>query len=230
MRVRPVVIPALLALAAGCSTDTAKSIQAGQEIGSLTGVLMSKNAIPKDQAEYESLTAVVGAPNDPWGNPYVYERLGTRKIRISSKGPDGKLGTPDDVSKEFEFPSGVGLESLTLKLADGSQALKSPDGKRAFWTVQKDVGADQVTQYFVGDGSGKAKAPVKTAKVVIDDYRRGVTLMKWSNDGRYLVWKDFDSSNRPDAQSRESTVAWDSVASKEIDQSKLDPKLEWTEY
>src|SRR5579859_62838 len=155
MHIRRAVVPALLALAAGCSTDTAKSIQAKQEIGSLTGVLMQKNTIPKDQAEYEQLTAVVGAPNDPWGNPYVYERQGTRKIRISSKGPDGKLGTPDDVFADFEFPSGVGLDALQVKLPDGTLALKSPDGKKTFWTVQKDAGAEQVTQYFVGDGSGK---------------------------------------------------------------------------
>ncbi len=38
----------------------------------------------------------IDAPTDPWGNPYVYERTGTR-YKVYSKGPDGQAGTPDDV-------------------------------------------------------------------------------------------------------------------------------------
>jgi len=40
-------------------------------------------------------------PNDPWGNPYVYEeiqdQLGEPSFRIMSLGPDRANGTADDV-------------------------------------------------------------------------------------------------------------------------------------
>ncbi len=36
-------------------------------------------------------------PKDPWDNDYVYELLGPSQYRISSPGPDGQLGTDDDV-------------------------------------------------------------------------------------------------------------------------------------
>jgi len=39
-------------------------------------------------------------PNDPWGNPYVYERPGKKhpdSYDIYSAGKDGQLGTPDDI-------------------------------------------------------------------------------------------------------------------------------------
>lgn len=40
-------------------------------------------------------------PNDPWGFPYVYEFPGknnTRGYDLISGGPDGKTGTPDDIT------------------------------------------------------------------------------------------------------------------------------------
>ena len=43
----------------------------------------------------------VGLPNDPWGNPYSYEypsRHGTSSYDLSSAGPDGKMGTEDDIN------------------------------------------------------------------------------------------------------------------------------------
>ena len=42
-----------------------------------------------------------GIPNDPWGHPYNYECPGKNNRNsydISSMGPDGRLGTEDDVS------------------------------------------------------------------------------------------------------------------------------------
>jgi len=35
--------------------------------------------------------------NDPWGNPYVYEKQ-DKKYRIFSRGPDGQASTADDVA------------------------------------------------------------------------------------------------------------------------------------
>ena len=37
-------------------------------------------------------------PKDPWGNDYIYEYLGNGQYRITSAGPDGQVGTPDDIS------------------------------------------------------------------------------------------------------------------------------------
>ncbi len=39
-------------------------------------------------------------PKDPWGNDYVYEFLGGGQYKISSPGPDGQLGTADDLTNE----------------------------------------------------------------------------------------------------------------------------------
>ena len=38
------------------------------------------------------------APKDPWGNEYHLEKKGKR-IRVTSSGPDGQLGTEDDLWK-----------------------------------------------------------------------------------------------------------------------------------
>ncbi|MEQ1633656.1 MAG: type II secretion system protein GspG, partial [Planctomycetota bacterium] len=39
-----------------------------------------------------------GEPRDPWGNAYVIRALEAPKFEVLSTGPDGKLGTPDDIS------------------------------------------------------------------------------------------------------------------------------------
>lgn len=36
-------------------------------------------------------------PVDPWSNEYIYELLGANQFKISSAGPDGQVGTEDDV-------------------------------------------------------------------------------------------------------------------------------------
>ncbi|MGM0906969.1 MAG: type II secretion system major pseudopilin GspG [Pseudomonadota bacterium] len=35
-------------------------------------------------------------PNDPWGNPYLYERQDNRNFTLKSLGPDGKEGGEGD--------------------------------------------------------------------------------------------------------------------------------------
>lgn len=40
-------------------------------------------------------------PNDPWGNPYIYEYPGKRNAKsydLMSMGPDGRVGGDDDIS------------------------------------------------------------------------------------------------------------------------------------
>ncbi len=39
-------------------------------------------------------------PKDPWGNEYVYEFSGGSNYKISSPGPDGQLGTQDDITNQ----------------------------------------------------------------------------------------------------------------------------------
>ncbi len=45
------------------------------------------------------LKGVDKLPSDPWDHPYVYKRPGdgARDYDISSAGPDGQLGTADDI-------------------------------------------------------------------------------------------------------------------------------------
>lgn len=216
--------------ASGCS-DEGKKRLALQEIGLQAGVLMQRSAVPRDQTHFEELTLVVGAPKDPWGNPYAYERLSVRKIRISAKGRDGRLGTEDDVAQEFELPSGSGLEGWSVTRPDGVLAIKSPDSRRTFWVTQRDAGRDQVTDYWIGDAGGNAVKPVRTKSVRIDDFRRGVTLRRWSNDGRYLTFKENDSPSRPDLhETRETFVTLDATTGAEVDAASLPAELAWTEY
>jgi general secretion pathway protein G len=37
---------------------------------------------------------------DPWGQPYVYRKTGSREFEILSVGPDGTQGTEDDISNK----------------------------------------------------------------------------------------------------------------------------------
>ncbi len=39
-------------------------------------------------------------PLDPWGNKYVYENINGTSYKITSPGPDGRLGTEDDISNQ----------------------------------------------------------------------------------------------------------------------------------
>ena len=231
MRKTPLaVMAAALVAASGCN-DAGKKRLALQEIGLQAGALMQKNAVPRDQAQFDELTLVVGSPQDPWGNAYVYERLSVRKIRISAMGRDAKLGTPDDVAQEFELPSGSGLEGWSVKRPDGVLAIKSPEGSHTFWVTQRDAGTSQITDYWLGDAGGNAEKPVRTKTIDTEKIRRSVTLRKWTNDGRYLTFRESDSPTRPDGnETKETFVTLDTTNGEEIDASTLDAKMVWTEY
>lgn len=222
----------LAALAAsGCTDDSAKITRARQEIGIQSGVLMNKTEVPKDQAAFDKMTAVAGCPEDPWGRPYAYERLGTRKIRISSKGRDGKLGTPDDVAEEFTFPTGSGLEEISVVREDGTRAIKSPDGKRTFWTTQKEVDGNQITEWWIGDEKAVAAKPVKS-DTLSDEWRRNVTLSRWTKDGRVLELRDTVMPSRPDGSAtKESRILMDVATAKVVgtDAAPADASA-WIEY
>ena len=229
MRKLLALVPCVL-LAAGCS-DEGKKRLALQEIGLQANVLMSKNQVPRDQAQFDEITIVTGTPADPWGRPYVYERLSVRKIKISSQGRDAKLGTPDDVASEFELPSGSGLEGWSVMRPDGVQAIKSPEGSHTFWVTQKDAGASQITDYWIGDGGGNAEKPVRTKTVNTEEVRRSVSLRKWSNDGRYVTFREYDSATRPDGNAaKETLVTLDATNGQEVDAASIPATVAWTEY
>src|SRR5687768_5536161 len=136
---RKLAILVLVAGAACAKGDADKARKALQEVGLLSGVLMQKGTVPKDQADFEQQTHVAGAAKDPWGNRYQMTRTGMRTIRIFSMGPDAKPETTDDIGGDFTFPTGAGLEGMKVTRADGVEAIKSPDGAKTFWTTQKDV-------------------------------------------------------------------------------------------
>ena len=224
------VVVAVAAVSFGCN-DEGKKRLALQEIGVQAGVLMQKNVVPRDQAHFDEITLVAGTPEDPWGHPYVYERVSVRKVKLSSKGRDAQTGTPDDVTQEFELPSGSGLEGWSVKRPDGIVAIMSPERSRTFWVTQRNAGRDQITDYWIGDAGGNAEKPARTKSVSTDEFLRGVTLQKWSNDGHYLTFKETDSPSRPDlSETKQTFVTLDATTGKEVDASTLPAELEWTEY
>jgi len=47
---------------------------------------------------------VMHPPKDPWGNMYDYRYSAQTGVEIRCAGPDGKLGTPDDIVDAFDPP------------------------------------------------------------------------------------------------------------------------------
>ena len=56
---------------------------------------------PRDMPNWKGPYLKSDIPNDPWGNPYVYECPGkhnTTGYDLMSGGPDGRTGTEDDIT------------------------------------------------------------------------------------------------------------------------------------
>lgn len=56
---------------------------------------------PKDAPNWHGPYLKQDIPDDPWGNPYIYECPGkhnTSNYDLMSMGPDGKSGTDDDIT------------------------------------------------------------------------------------------------------------------------------------
>lgn len=85
--------------------DRANIREAEIEIGQLTQMVesyylsSSPRQFPNDLEELtrgpSPLTKQI--PSDPWGQPYVYKKIGNRDFEIYSVGPDGVEGNDDDV-------------------------------------------------------------------------------------------------------------------------------------
>ena len=57
---------------------------------------------PKDATNWRGPYLKQAIPNDPWGNPYIYECPGKHNdstYDIMSMGPDGRVGGDDDITK-----------------------------------------------------------------------------------------------------------------------------------
>lgn len=226
------LVAGVVALAAVGCNDQKKIEDARKEISLLAKVLMSKNTVPKDQADFVELTRVAGSADDPWGARYRYRRdeNGIRKIRIYSLGPDGKDATADDVAEEYTFPTGTGLEEYLVQRADGVKAIRSPDGTRTFWTTERMVGTDQIVDYWVGDAAAGAEKPIRSQTVDTNDFRRGVTLVRWSRDSRFVTIREIDGATRPDNETEQRDVTIDATTGEEVGADALPAELAWLEY
>ena len=69
---------------------------------SLDAVAARVEATSRGAAELPE-TLGVTPPNDPWGRPIDYLRVTPDRAVIRSPGPDGRLGTKDDVRREVEL-------------------------------------------------------------------------------------------------------------------------------
>jgi hypothetical protein len=57
---------------------------------------------PSDLAGLKrSQPGIAAGALDAWGRTLKYERLSDSGFRLTSAGPDGAFGTPDDIAKEF---------------------------------------------------------------------------------------------------------------------------------
>ncbi len=87
---------------------TSKHKEATIEAGNLSSMVeqyMFKSTppeLPKTLMELEQCSNPITkkVPQDPWGNDYIYRRLGKRQFEVFSKGPDGEAHTYDDIHPE----------------------------------------------------------------------------------------------------------------------------------
>jgi len=83
----------------GCKVLVGKATWAKQESGRFPAtfeeLLRAKSILDMPDDEDDVLTDTLR--NDPWKHPYVYEVLDDH-VKVTSAGPDGKLGTEDDLS------------------------------------------------------------------------------------------------------------------------------------
>jgi len=95
-----VSIIAILATTVGIyvfgALDDADQAKAKAEINTLKGgvkiYMMKHRRLPNTLDEVAEYLDPAKVPNDPWGNPYVYTKEGSRAYKIVSYGADGSPG------------------------------------------------------------------------------------------------------------------------------------------
>ncbi len=111
-------------------------------------------------------------PNDPWGAPYVYGKVG-EEGRVASVGPDGKAGTPDDVTTDV----GVVLDALgTLRRV--GDALRT-------WFRETDAWPETLAELTKAPPSKEGKPPVAAPLLEVPKDPWGADLV-WDKAGAAL--------------------------------------------
>ena len=63
-----------------------------------SGLPQSLDALTKDQADGMPPLIEAKNLNDSWGHPFQYKRVSSYKFEIRSAGPDGQMGSADDIT------------------------------------------------------------------------------------------------------------------------------------
>ncbi len=82
---------------------------AGLEISQMEGMVNSYYLMSSPRRLPDALDELTAGPSpltkkinvDPWGNPYIYNKVSNSEFTIISAGPDGQEGTEDDVGLDL---------------------------------------------------------------------------------------------------------------------------------
>ncbi|MBN1946581.1 MAG: signal peptidase I [Bradymonadales bacterium] len=78
-----------------------KEVRTQHQIGEIMTFLIAARSRSAADAYPETLEEIgLGDRVDDWGNPFAYERIGPDSYRLASRGPDGQLGTGDDLTDQ----------------------------------------------------------------------------------------------------------------------------------
>jgi hypothetical protein len=72
------------------------SLKRAETLKDIDGFRFMAEAFKYQNGSYPTSLAQIGDALDAWGRPYMYS-VGNGSVVILSAGPDGKLGTPDDI-------------------------------------------------------------------------------------------------------------------------------------
>jgi prepilin-type N-terminal cleavage/methylation domain-containing protein len=115
---------------------------------------------------------------DSWGNPYYYQSLGGGLYCIISAGPDGVLGTDDDlyIDNFSNLSQGIPPIGMNEIIVPSSSNNANPGGD----------GPGPEHQAEVPDGHIGIRTPAELASIGVDE--------DYPLDGNYIVMKDLDLS------------------------------------
>ena len=103
------ILAGVVAFNVGGQTDKARIQATRASIGSIStalktyemnnsGLPQALEALTKDQADGMPPLLEAKALNDAWGNAFQYKRVSSYKFEIRSAGPDGQMGSGDDIT------------------------------------------------------------------------------------------------------------------------------------
>ena len=103
------ILAGVVAVNVGGQTDNARIQATRTSIGSIStalktfemnnsGLPQSLDALTKEQSNGMPPLLESKALNDSWGNAFQYKRVSSYKFEIRSAGPDGQMGSADDIT------------------------------------------------------------------------------------------------------------------------------------